>query len=59
MKTRKVIATINQKEREGHFHGFFQVSDGDGAEPVAVVELEDGSVQEIAAHQIKFAEKPE
>ncbi len=40
--------------RPGFFHGFFPYNDGGEAGTLALIELEDGTVTEKGAHEIRF-----
>jgi hypothetical protein len=45
---------VKYNGQECLFHGFFQKTDSDGAEPVVLVETSDGQVLEVPACQVRF-----
>ncbi|SDI14436.1 hypothetical protein SAMN05192534_12310 [Alteribacillus persepolensis] len=50
---RPVIITRGTEEK-GYFHGFFQYSDGEYSEALAIIETEDGALLEIPTNRFKF-----
>jgi len=59
-KVRKFINGL--QEREGWFHGFFQYASGDEhneAGPLALVEYDDGKIEEEPASRLTMLDPPE
>ncbi len=66
MKPRKGYTKVYKTEegwkkekRNCLIHGFFDWSDRDEACPVAVIELDDGTIQVVAAEDVVFTESYE
>lgn len=60
----KVEYTLKNRKREkvkflfnGFFHGFYPISESDDIYPIALVEKEDGSIEEVNTDQIVFLDR--
>jgi hypothetical protein len=55
----EIICSYSKHNRQvGTFHGFFQSGDAEyDFNPVAIIEIEDGTVVQMSAHQIKFVKE--